>query len=126
MEEALSFPELFALAEAEGLAPPRTRRAPEKPGARLVLTEKRLFVGRREVPLEGSGRAFDLLALLAREGPMTWREAARRLWEEDGEEARRRLHTTASRARDLLADREAVVWRGETLLLDRRRKWEVV
>jgi IS5 family transposase len=57
---------------------------------------------------------------------MTWREAARRLWEEDGEEARRRLHTTASRARDLLADREAVVWRGETLLLDRRRKWEVV
>jgi hypothetical protein len=29
-------------------------------------------------------------------------------------------------ARDLPADREAVVWRGETLLLDRRRKWEVV
>jgi hypothetical protein len=29
-------------------------------------------------------------------------------------------------ARDLLADREAVVWRGETLLLDPRRKWEVV
>ena len=126
MEEALSFPELFALAEAEGLAPPRTRRAPERPGARLVLPEKRLFVGRREVPLEGSGRAFDLLALLAREGPMTWREVARRLWEEDGEEARRRLHTTASRARDLLADREAVVWRGETLLLDPRRRWEVV
>jgi hypothetical protein len=29
-------------------------------------------------------------------------------------------------ARDLLADREAVVWRGETLLLDPRRRWEVV
>jgi hypothetical protein len=31
-----------------------------------------------------------------------------------------------SSPRDLLADREAVVWRGETLLLDPRRKWEVV
>jgi hypothetical protein len=29
-------------------------------------------------------------------------------------------------ARDLLVDREAVVWRGETLLLDPRRRWEVV
>ena len=29
-------------------------------------------------------------------------------------------------ARDLQADREAVVWRGETLLLDPRRRWEVV
>jgi hypothetical protein len=29
-------------------------------------------------------------------------------------------------ARDFLADREAVVWRGETLLLDPRRKWEAV
>jgi hypothetical protein len=29
-------------------------------------------------------------------------------------------------ARDLLVDRETVVWRGETLLLDPRRRWEVV
>jgi hypothetical protein len=29
-------------------------------------------------------------------------------------------------ARNLLADREAVLWRGETLLLDPKRKWEVV
>jgi hypothetical protein len=29
-------------------------------------------------------------------------------------------------ARDLPAHREAVVWRGETLLLDPRRRWEVV
>ncbi|WP_269801857.1 hypothetical protein [Thermus sediminis] len=27
---------------------------------------------------------------------------------------------------DLLADREAVVWRGNTLFLDPKRRWEVV
>lgn len=66
------------------------------------------------------------LATTSRERGQCWREAALRLWGEDGPGVRERLHTTASRARDLLADREAVVWRGETLLLDPRRKWKVV
>lgn len=125
MEEALSFPELFAFAEERGLKLPKARRAPDKP--KVVLEdgpERRLWVGRRSVPLEGSGRAFDLLALLLREGPLHWREAALRLWGEDGPGVRERLHMTASRVRDLLADREAVRWRGETLSLDPRRRWE--
>jgi len=83
-----------------------------------------LLVGRREVPLEGSGKAFALLALLLKEGPLPWREAALRLWGEDGPGVRERLHTTASRARDLLADREAVRWEGEVLRLDPERRWE--
>ncbi|GAA5336032.1 hypothetical protein [Thermus hydrothermalis] len=125
MEEALGFPKLFALAEDNGLTLPRARKGPHKPGVKLLLREKRLLVGRREVPLEGSGRAFDLMVLLA-EGPLPWQEAGRRLWEEDGEEVRKRLHTTASRVRDLLADREAVRWRGEVLELDPERRWVVV
>jgi tetratricopeptide (TPR) repeat protein len=125
MEEALGFPRLFALAEAEGLELPATRRSPERPKAKLFREERKLVVARREVPLAGSGLAFELLLALA-EGPLTWREVATRLWGEASEEARARLHMTASRARDLLADREAVVWRGETLLLDPRRRWEVV
>ncbi|WP_038043866.1 tetratricopeptide repeat protein [Thermus tengchongensis] len=126
MEEALAFPDLFALAEARGLRLPRTRRAPERPKVRLEERERRLWVGRREVPLEGSGKAFDLLLLLATQGPTTWREAALKLWGEDGPGVRERLHTTASRARDLLADREAVRWEGEVLRLDSRRRWEVL
>ncbi len=124
-EEALGFPELFALAEARELKLPRTRRAPERPRVRLEAGKvRRLWLGRREVPLEGSGKAFDLLLLLASEGPLTWREAALRLWGEDGPGVRERLHMTASRARDLLADREAVRWEGEVLRLDPERRWE--
>nr|ABQ95638.1 hypothetical protein [Thermus sp. 4C] len=124
-EEALAFPELFALAETRELKLPRTRRAPERPRVRLEAGKvRRLWLGRREVPLEGSGKAFDLLLLLASEGPLTWREAALRLWGEDGPGVRERLHTTASRARDLLADREAVRWEGEVLRLDPERRWE--
>ncbi|GAA6756360.1 hypothetical protein Thermus77420_18360 [Thermus thalpophilus] len=125
-EEALGFPELFALAEARELKLPRTRRAPERPRVRLEAGKvRRLWLGRREVPLEGSGKAFDLLLLLASEGPLTWREAALRLWGEDGPGVRERLHMTASRARDLLADREAVRWKGEVLSLDSERRWEL-
>ncbi|GAA6737462.1 MULTISPECIES: tetratricopeptide repeat protein [Thermus] len=126
MEEALAFPQLFALAEEQGLSLPRSRRAPERPKVKLDPEGRRMWVGRREVPLEGSGRAFDLLVLLAQEGPLPWQEAAFRLWEEVGEDIRKRLHTTASRARDLVADREAVVWRGEVLELDGRRRWAIV
>ncbi|HAR68976.1 MAG TPA: tetratricopeptide repeat protein, partial [Thermus scotoductus] len=125
MEEALGFPELFAFAERNGLRLPKARRAPDKP--KVVLEdgpERRLWVGRRSVPLEGSGRAFDLLALLLREGPLHWREAALRLGGEDGPGVRERLHMTASRIRDLLADREAVRWKGEVLSLDPGRRWE--
>ncbi|AEV17329.1 hypothetical protein TCCBUS3UF1_p320 (plasmid) [Thermus sp. CCB_US3_UF1] len=127
MEEALGFPELFAFAEAHGLRLPRTRKAPDKPGVRLEAGKTpRMMVGRREVPLEGSGRAFDLMALLAAEGPLSWREAALRLWGEDGPGLRERLHTTASRARDLVADREAVRWKGEVLSLDPERRWQLL
>lgn len=127
MEEALAFPQLFALGEARGLALPRTRRAPERPMVRLDTGERRLWVGRREVALEGSGFAFELMVLLAREGPLHWAEAAYRLWEERGAPGlRKRLHTTVSRARDLVADREAVRWREEVVELDSRRRWEVV
>ncbi|WP_255721589.1 tetratricopeptide repeat protein [Thermus sp. NEB1569] len=126
MEEALGFPELFAFAERSGLRLPKARRAPDKP--KVVLEdgpERRLWVGRRSVPLEGSGRAFDLLALLLREGPLHWREAALRLWGEDGPGVRERLHMTASRVRDLLGDREAVRWKGEVLSLDSERRWDL-
>lgn len=123
-EEALGFPDLFALAEERGLALFRARKAPEKPKVVLRESPPGLLVGRREVPLEGSGKAFALLALLLKEGPLPWREAALRLWGEDGPGVRERLHTTASRARDLLADREAVRWEGEVLRLDPERKWE--
>ena len=126
MEEALGFPELFAFAERNGLRLPKARRAPDKPKAVLENgPERRLWVGRRSVPLEGSGRAFDLLALLLREGPLHWREAALRLWGEDGPGVRERLHMTASRIRDLLADRDAVRWKGEALSLDPGRRCEL-
>jgi len=125
-EEALGFPDLFALAEERGLALPRARRAPEKPKVVLRENPPGLLVGRREVPLEGSGKAFALLALLLKEGPLPWREAALSLWGEDGPGVRERLHMTASRARDLLADREAVRWEGEVLRLDPERRWEML
>ena len=125
MEEALGFPELFAFAERSSLRLPKARRAPDKPKVVLEEAPPRLWVGRREVPLDGSGRAFDLMTLLLREGPLHWREAALRLWGEDGPGVRERLHMTASRIRDLLADRDAVRWKGEALSLDPGRRCEL-
>lgn len=128
MEEALAFPELFDLAGRHGLELPRVEPSGDKAGVRLFPHgERRLQVGGRKVPLEGSGRAFDLMVYLALEGPTGWEAAASALWE--GEKSKvlyQRLKHTASRARDLLADAEAVRLRGGVVSLDPERVWEVV
>jgi len=129
MEEALAFPELFDLAERRGLRPRRTRRARGPAPVRLEpWGGRRLLAGRREVPLEGSGRAFELLVYLALEGAASWERVAHALWE-DAERPRklyRRVQMAAARARDLLADGGAVRVRGGVLELDPKREWRVV
>lgn len=128
MEEALTFPKLFDLAARRGMELPRVQPATAKPGVRLCpYGVRRLWVGEREVPLEGSGRAFDLMVYLALEGPASWEVAASALWEgESPKVLYRRLKHTASRARDLLADAEAVRLRRGLVSLDPERAWEVV
>lgn len=65
------------------------------------------------------------MALLIKEGALHWQDAAMKLWGENGPGVRERLHMTASRIRDLVADREAVRWVEEVLSLDPRRRWEI-
>ena len=131
MEESGAFPELFALAARGGVSVPRIQRREALDEVRLApWGRKRLLVGEREVPLAGSGRAFELMVFLALEGPTAWERVAEALWEpppgEPKAKVRRRLRMTVSRARDLLADPEAVLMRNGVLELNPRREWRVL
>ena len=127
-EEAMSWPELFDLAARGGLVLERARRAEGPPPVRLEpWGRRRLHAGDREVPLGGSGRAFELLVFLALEGPSSWEKAAHALWG-DVESSRalyRRTQVALARARDLLASREAVRLAGGVLDLDPEREWRL-
>lgn len=128
LEEAMSWPALFDLAARRGVRLERTRRA--RSLAPVTLEPwggRRLLAGKREVPLEGSGRAFELLVYLALEGPASWERVAHALWsdEERSRTLYRRVQMAAARARDLLASGEAVRLSGGVLELDPGREWRV-
>jgi len=127
MEEALGFPALFALAGDR----PRTRaRRGPAPATLDPAGRGRLLVGRREVPLAGSGRALALLVFLTLEGPSPWERAAEALWEDAARAGKRalyrRVQAAAARARDLLASGRAVALEGGVLSLEPGRRWRVL
>lgn len=126
-EESLAWPEMFAWAREQGVDLPLAQRRQDRAPVRLKATGVReLWVGQRQVPLGGSGKAFDLLVYLALEGPQHWERVGLALWEgESPAVLYTRLKATLSRARDLLASRDAVRMERGVLSLDPARGWLV-
>lgn len=127
VEESLAWPEVFAWGREQGVYLPLIQPRQDKAPVRLKATGVReLWVGQRQVPLGGSGKAFDLLVYLAMEGPHHWERAGLALWEGEGPVVLyTRLKATLSRARDLLASRDAVRMERGVLSLDPAREWQV-
>lgn len=126
-EEARAWPALFDWGREKGLKLPQPQQHETKAPVRLKVNGVReLWIGERQVPLGGSGKAFDLLVYLALEGPHHWEQVGCALWEGEAPQVLyTRLKATLSRARDLLAQREAVRMERGILSLDPTRAWQV-
>lgn len=127
VEESLAWPQMFAWGKERGLYLPLAHTQQCKAPVWLRAAGVReLRIGERSVPLGGTAGAFDLLVCLALEGPQHWEGVGQALWEAEAPAVLySRIKATLSRARNLLADREAVRMERGILSLDLTREWIV-